>query len=273
MPTPMPPIEASYKSPQRFERCQSEESRPSVWQRFKSFEESDAVRRNTVAGERPSGFGQFVSGTLPRPRATVKPLPVPDTTKSAAEDELKGSASSKGEHSALSEIRKPDFSSHEEEGLCSGPDLLLPFANDRAGTIKYKTNPATAYNQFQDEENEETSLPLPGTPQNYTANPSQPFNFPTPPTPLHLPPTPHNQQLTSSPQLSSTSNQQLTSPPQLSSTSNQQLLDTSGGDGQNLLRTPTRNPNRSAGDVLMDIGTMLADLTDELDTMLQLDKN
>lgn len=65
----------------RFERCQSEESRPSVWQRFKSFEESDAVRRNTVAGERPSGFGQFVSGTLPRPRATVKPLPVPDTTK------------------------------------------------------------------------------------------------------------------------------------------------------------------------------------------------
>ena len=116
-------------------------------------------------------------------------------------------------------------------------------------------------------------MPLPGTPQNYTANPSQPFNFPTPPTPLHLPPTPHNQQLTSSPQLSSTSNQQLTSPPQLSSTSNQQLLDTSGGDGQNLLRTPTRNPNRSAGDVLMDIGTMLADLTDELDTMLQLDKN
>ena len=41
----------------------------------------------------------------------------------------------------------------------------------------------------------------------------------------------------------------------------------------NLLRTPTRNPNRSAGDVLQDIGTMLADLTDELDTMLKLDKN
>ena len=34
-------------------------------------------------------------------------------------------------------------------GLCSDPDLLLPFANDRAGTIKYKTNPATAYQHFQ----------------------------------------------------------------------------------------------------------------------------
>ena len=46
-----------------------------------------------------------------------------------------------------------------------------------------------------------------------------------------------------------------------------------GRRGQNLLRTPTRNPNRSAGDVLQDIGTMLADLTDELDTMLKLDKS
>lgn len=284
MPTPMQPIEASYKSPQRFERCQSEESRPSVWQRFKSFEESDAVRRNTVAGDRPTGFGQFVSGTLPRPRATVKPLPVQDTTKSGDEDDLKGCAAPGG-NSGLSEIRKPDFSTQEEEGLCSGPDLLLPFANERAGTIKYKTNPATAFGQLQDEENE-TSLPLPGTPQNYTASPSQPFNFPTPPTPLHLPPTPHNQQLDASPQLSSASNQQLGSSPQLPAAPEQQLSSSSqlptsqlqqatssGGEGQNLLRTPTRNPNRSAGDVLMDIGTMLADLTDELDTMLQLDKS
>ena len=46
-----------------------------------------------------------------------------------------------------------------------------------------------------------------------------------------------------------------------------------GRPGLNLLRTPTRNPNRSAGDVLQDIGTMLADLTDELDTMLKLDKS
>ena len=35
-----------------------------------------------------------------------------------------------------------------------------------------------------------------------------------------------------------------------------------------LLRTPTRSGNRTAGDVMDDISTMLADLTDELDHML-----
>ena len=34
-----------------------------------------------------------------------------------------------------------------------------------------------------------------------------------------------------------------------------------------------RVPGRTAGDVLNDIGTMLADLTDELDAMLQLERN
>ena len=75
------PREASLNFMFRFERCQSEETRPSssVWQRFKSYEDTDAVvRRNTVAG-----FAhQFASAggagsTLPRPRATVKPLPAP----------------------------------------------------------------------------------------------------------------------------------------------------------------------------------------------------
>ena len=33
------------------------------------------------------------------------------------------------------------------------------------------------------------------------------------------------------------------------------------------------NGGRTAGDVLNDIGTMLADLTDELDAMLQLERN
>jgi hypothetical protein len=36
----------------------------------------------------------------------------------------------------------------------------------------------------------------------------------------------------------------------------------------NLLKTPTRAGNRTAGDVMDDISTMLADLTDELDSML-----
>jgi hypothetical protein len=33
-----------------------------------------------------------------------------------------------------------------------------------------------------------------------------------------------------------------------------------------------RIPGRTAGDVLNDIGSMLADLTDELDAMLQLER-
>lgn len=37
---------------------------------------------------------------------------------------------------------------------------------------------------------------------------------------------------------------------------------------KNLLRTPTRAPNRSATDVMDDISCMLADLTTELDSML-----
>lgn len=147
---------------------------------------------------------------------------------------------------------------------------------------------------------------MPGTPLNQ-APPSHVtphLGFPTPPTPLHLPPTPpqHQQlqgggegyphlssavapppppQLTSSPiaaeqqqhrqqlqQQHDQLHQQQQQLQQLQIQSQQRQQE----HQQSLLRTPTRNPNRSAGDVLMDIGTMLADLTDELDTMLQLDK-
>ena len=37
---------------------------------------------------------------------------------------------------------------------------------------------------------------------------------------------------------------------------------------KSLLKTPTRSSNRTAGDVMDDISSMLADLTDELDSML-----
>jgi len=42
----------------------------------------------------------------------------------------------------------------------------------------------------------------------------------------------------------------------------------SPGSGKNLLRTPTRATGRTATDVMEDISCMLADLTDELDSML-----
>jgi len=41
-----------------------------------------------------------------------------------------------------------------------------------------------------------------------------------------------------------------------------------GGGNSSLLATPSRAGNRTAGDVMEDISTMLADLTDELDSML-----
>ena len=88
----------------RFERSQSEDPRPSVWQRFRSFDDSDLRR---TGAERP-----FQTGTLPRPRATVKPLPVPPV-----QPEFPGSSPDKaGENSGkhLAVVRKPDFSSTEE---------------------------------------------------------------------------------------------------------------------------------------------------------------
>jgi len=41
-----------------------------------------------------------------------------------------------------------------------------------------------------------------------------------------------------------------------------------GATSRSLLATPSRSGNRTAGDVMEDISTMLADLTDELDSML-----
>merc|ERR1719278_2332089 len=43
---------------------------------------------------------------------------------------------------------------------------------------------------------------------------------------------------------------------------------TKEGGNSSLLATPSRAGNRTAGDVMEDISTMLADLTDELDSML-----
>lgn len=45
------------------------------------------------------------------------------------------------------------------------------------------------------------------------------------------------------------------------------------GSGQQKAAVGGSAANRTAGDVLNDIGSMLADLTDELDAMLQLERN
>ena len=84
----------------------------------------------------------------------------------------------------------------------------LPFANERSGTIRLKTNPQEAFAEFEEEEraSQETKETKEDVPMD-EANKS-------------------------------------------------------------LLKTPTRSSNRTAGDVMDDISSMLADLTDELDSML-----
>ena len=85
-----------------------------------------------------------------------------------------------------------------EHDLLPPPDVHMPFANERSGTIKLKTSPTEAFAKMQAEEaaiGDETK-------------------------------------------------------------------------DKSLLKTPTRALNRSAGDVMEDISTMLNDLTDELDSML-----
>lgn len=92
----------------RFERSQSDESaRPSIWQRFKSFEDCDVIRRSAGAGPFTAG------GTLPRPRATVKPLPASAgfPEDGGAEQDPKTAAEFL---KPLADMRKPDFSSAEE---------------------------------------------------------------------------------------------------------------------------------------------------------------
>lgn len=88
----------------------------------------------------------------------------------------------------------------------SVPDLHIPFANERSGTIKLKTSPSEEFARLQAEE--ELSACGEETKENCLQRQNS------------------------------------------------------------LLKTPTRAGNRTAGDVMDDISTMLADLTDELDSML-----
>jgi len=354
MPHPMPPIQhSSYPSPhpQRFERSVSEDTRPSVWQRFRSFDDTDiatATRRSSTgnndlsnAGSSSGGLTQMLppgrpplAGTLPRPKATVKPLPAPTPCRKGPD--VSGNDFAEKDHNAiitggdvkqelgsallnkgLNEVKRPDFSTTDDEGLSSDPDLLLPFANERAGTIKYKTNPSIVFQDFKDEEESTSPLhhhvqvhdaeyvheatpPPPPPPASAvschrrqylaaTDNSLPSPDFPAPPSSADLN-LMHRRNITQqsynhTPQQQSHSQhhiqlsnaQQEQTHPLPSSTainnSQPQQPSSSTTSSSSLLHTPTRAAGRSAGDVLQDIGTMLADLTDELDTMLQLEKS
>ena len=136
------------------------------------------------------------SGTLPRPTATVKPL-------TPCRDSVASSVTS-GDVPVVC------------DDVCS--DLNMPFANERLGTIRLKTNPQEAYAEYERQED-------------LVREGDQDDSFPPPPPDAHSTPG-------------------------------------SSNSCKNLLRTPTRAPNRSATAVMDDISSMLADLTTELDSML-----
>jgi len=189
-------------------------SAPSIWQKFPSYP-ANAAKEHTVQvhDQATSGHSGGTltrqkpetqifsndfpnSGTLPRPTATVKPLK--NTTH-------------QGELQVHAMETNNDIPVQSDD-VCSGESIQIdnnmPFANERSGTIRLKTNPQEAFAEFQEEEraSEETKESPEDVPMNEAT--------------------------------------------------------------KSLLKTPTRSSNRTAGDVMDDISSMLADLTDELDSML-----
>lgn len=220
-PNPSYPSNLSQNTPLNIQHVQQthteipKSSAPSIWQKFPSYQES-AVKEHTVQvhdhGQSGYSSGTLTrqkpetqifsndypnSGTLPRPTATVKPL-----KNTVHQGDLEVQAM---------EITNTDIPVQSDD-LCSGDsvqiDNNMPFANERSGTIRLKTNPQEAFAGFEEEEraSEETK----------------------------------------------------------ENTGDVQMKEGS----KSLLKTPTRSSNRTAGDVMDDISSMLADLTDELDSML-----
>eukprot|EP00090_Calanus_glacialis_P005081 TRINITY_DN13905_c0_g1_i1.p1 TRINITY_DN13905_c0_g1~~TRINITY_DN13905_c0_g1_i1.p1 ORF type:complete len:775 (-),score=100.21 TRINITY_DN13905_c0_g1_i1:376-2700(-) len=190
-------------------------SAPSIWQKFPSYQDT-AIKEHTVQvhdhGQNGYGSGTLTrqkpetqifsndypnSGTLPRPTATVKPL--------------KNTINQGDLQSQAMEVTNSDIPVISDE-MCSGESIQIdnnmPFANERSGTIRLKTNPSEAFAEFEKEEraSQETKETKEDVPMEET--------------------------------------------------------------NKSLLKTPTRPSNRTAGDVMDDISSMLADLTDELDSML-----
>jgi len=188
---------------------------PSIWQKFPSYQDS-VIKEHTVQvhdhGQNGYNSGTLTrqkpetqifnndypnSGTLPRPTATVKPLKNPNS-----QSDLQSQAM---------EITNSDVPVMNDE-MCTSESIQtdnnMPFANERSGTIRLKTNPQEVFAEFAQEEraSQETKETKDDVPME--------------------------------------------------------------DENKSLLKTPTRNTNRTAGDVMDDISNMLADLTDELDSML-----
>jgi len=188
---------------------------PSIWQKFPSYQDTTiqehqvqvhdpgqhAYNGGTLTRQKQETqmFGNDFqnSGTLPRPTATVKPLKNTSNQNDLQEQAME-----------ITNSNVPVI----PDDICSSESIQvdnnLPFANERSGTIRLRTNPEEAFAEFEKEEraSEETK-----------------------------------------------------------DTKDDVVMEESN---KSLLRTPTRSATRTAGDVMDDISSMLADLTDELDSML-----
>ena len=119
-------------------------SAASVWQKFPSIQEGGNVAREPDIWVQRAGHGNTgtltrsrqelsTCGSLPRPTATVKPLSVvPGSVPVVSED------------------------------VCS--DYNMPFANERLGTIRLKTNPQEAALAGQERTKESNNVSLLRTP-------------------------------------------------------------------------------------------------------------
>merc|ERR1719228_900692 len=133
-------------------------SAPSIWQKFPSYQDK-VIKEHTVQvhdhGQNGYNMGTLTrqkpetqifsndfpnSGTLPRPTATVKPLK--NTTH-------------QGELQVHAMETNNDIPVQSDD-VCSGESIQIdnnmPFANERSGTIRLKTNPQEAFAEFQEEE-------------------------------------------------------------------------------------------------------------------------
>jgi len=204
---------------------------PSPWRMLRSYDDADILRHadhSVLIHEAPRP--QSKSGTLPRPKGTVKPRPVAKiiakTRDTARDSEPENDVINQDQQ----EFKKVDCDSEES----SPPPGLRSLHSSPTPTLRRKSRSGSdAGLQMKKNSSFDSESGLPFANDNAGTI-----------------------------RIRERSNSQVAG-----------LPDRPDRPRQDGTTTPKRVPGRTAGDVLNDIGTMLADLTDELDAMLQLERD
>eukprot|EP00096_Caligus_rogercresseyi_P014572 TRINITY_DN707_c0_g1_i3.p1 TRINITY_DN707_c0_g1~~TRINITY_DN707_c0_g1_i3.p1 ORF type:complete len:698 (-),score=247.41 TRINITY_DN707_c0_g1_i3:216-2309(-) len=200
-------------------------------------------------------------GTLPRPKGYVKPRPVAKIVaktretppiETQEEEDLKKSISSSSSpigsrvpsrsDGFRNTLKQQQFCSPVLDSSTSPPppapecDGIIPFANENAGTIRMRSGS----NHIHDV-------------SSYDWSPVSPSSGTEP---------------SESPSVDESQSSHV-----LMQSRQQQQPQQQNNNSQNAILKPIQRQGRTAGDVLNDIGSMLADLTDELDAMLHMDQS